>query len=73
LNPTRPDKDVNFEERKIDWDGLPAVGQKLEAKQVELCVFDTVAGKPKYMSFKDSESARVDSIRLMGDEKNPAS
>lgn len=34
-----------------------------------MCVYDTVLGKPKYTSFKDSEPARVESIRVMGDEK----
>ena len=38
-----------------------------------MCVIDTTLGKPKYTGFKDNESARVETIRLMGDEKgNPS-
>lgn len=32
-------------------------------------MYDTVLGKPKYTSFKDSEPARVETVRVMGDEK----
>ena len=38
-----------------------------------MCIYDTVLGKPKYTSFKDNESARIENIRLMGDEKGSAS
>jgi len=45
----------------------------LEYGSAELCVQDTVLGKAKYTSFKDHESARVENIRLMGDDKgNPS-
>jgi DNA-directed RNA polymerase I subunit RPA2 len=37
-----------------------------------LCTYDTVLGKPKYVSFKDNEPARVENVRLMGDEKGSA-
>ena len=55
----------------LDSDGLPFVGQKLEAGQAEQCVYDSVMQKAKITSFKDQESARVESVRLLGDEKNP--
>lgn len=53
----------------MDIDGTPAIGQKLTHGAAELCVYDQTLGKPKYMSFKDNEPARVESVRLMADEK----
>ena len=50
-------------------DGLPHIGVKLEHGSAEQCVYDTVIGKAKYTSFKDSESARVENVRIMGDDK----
>jgi DNA-directed RNA polymerase I subunit RPA2 len=35
-----------------------------------MCVFDKTLEKAKFVKFKDNESARVDNIRLMSDEKN---
>ena len=51
-------------------DGLPYIGTKLSHGSPELCVYDTVMAKPKYTSFKDNEAARVENVRLMGDEKS---
>lgn len=35
-----------------------------------MAIFDTVKDQAKFVNFKDNESARIESIRLMGDEKN---
>lgn len=48
---------------------MPYIGKKLEYGNAELCYYDTILGKPKFTSFKDNESARIESIRLLGDEK----
>lgn len=65
----REDAKIDLEEKGLDSDGLPYISKKLEHGSAELCVYDTVLGKPKYTSFKDNEMARVETVRLMGDEK----
>lgn len=38
-----------------------------------MCTVDQILGKPKFVNFKDQESARVETIRLIGgntDDKN---
>lgn len=60
-------------EKGLDSDGIPFIGKKLEHGDAELCIYDTVLGKPKYTSFKDHEPARVENVRLMGDEKGLSS
>jgi DNA-directed RNA polymerase I subunit RPA2 len=45
---------------------------KLEHGKADQCIYDTVLQKPKFSSFKDNESARVESVRLIGDEKDPS-
>lgn len=42
----------------------------MEQGDPELCVFDKTLEKPKFIKFKDNESARIENIRLMSDEKN---
>ena len=58
-------------ERKLDQDGLPHVGSQLEHGDPDRCVFDKTMAKQKLQSFKDHESARVENIRLIGDERDP--
>lgn len=70
LNQHKDSQKIDLESKKLDSDGLPAIGQKLEYGQAEQCIYDKVLGKPKYASFKDNESARVENIRLIGDEKD---
>src|SRR5690606_8656091 len=65
----RDDARVDLEEKGLDTDGLPFIGKKLEHGTAEQCIYDTTTAKPKYTSFKDSEPARVENVRLMGDEK----
>lgn len=65
----KEDSRIELAEKGLDKDGLPFIGQKLEYGSAELCVYDTVLGKPKYTNFKDNESARVETVRLMGDDK----
>lgn len=37
-----------------------------------MCLYDNTLAKPKYTSFKDNEPARIETVRVMGDEKgNP--
>lgn len=35
-----------------------------------MCVYDKTLDKVKFTNFKDNESARIENIRLMSDEKN---
>ena len=35
-----------------------------------MCVYDKTLDKAKFVKFKDNESARIENIRLMSDEKN---
>ena len=42
----------------------------MEQGDPELCVFDKTLEKSKFIKFKDNESARIENIRLMSDEKN---
>lgn len=56
-------------QKGLDSDGLAYIGKKLESGTAEQCVYDNVTGKVKYTSFKDNEPARIENIRLMGDEK----
>jgi len=65
--------EVDLESHGLQADGLPNIGKKLSQGDPELCTYDKILGKPKFQSFKDNESARVENIRLMSDEKNSAS
>lgn len=56
----------------IDSDGFPKVGTQLTKGKPELCVFDTLKRGAKLSKFKDSEKARIETIRVSGnDDKNP--
>lgn len=68
----REDGKMDLQEKGLDSDGLPNIGKKLEYGSPELCVYDNTLGKPKFTGFKDSEVARVENVRLMGDEKGGA-
>lgn len=58
----------------IDSDGLPKVGVQLTKGKPELCVFDTLKRGAKLTKFKDSEKARVETVRVCGNnDKNPDS
>mmetsp|Transcript_31722 Transcript_31722/g.48611 ORF Transcript_31722/g.48611 Transcript_31722/m.48611 type:complete len:216 (+) Transcript_31722:2266-2913(+) len=61
---------VDLAESGLDADGLPPIGKKLEQGQPEMCVFDKNLQKAKFTKFKDNESARIENIRLMSDDKN---
>lgn len=63
---------VALQKNNLDVDGLPFIGQKLTHGEADQCIYDTVLQKPKFSSFKDNESARVENVRLMGDEKDPS-
>ena len=63
---------VDLATQGLDSDGLPFIGQKLEYGKADQIIYDTVLQKPKITSFKDNESARVENVRLMGDEKDPS-
>ena len=54
----------------LESDGLPYIGKKMLQGEPELCVFDKTLEKAKFIKFKDNESARIENIRLMSDEKN---
>lgn len=71
-NNTKDLEQIPLERHDLDADGLPPVGRKLEQGQAEQCVYDRVQSKAKFTSYKDSEAARVESVRLMGDEKDPS-
>jgi DNA-directed RNA polymerase I subunit RPA2 len=53
-------------------DGLPNIGKKMVQGDIELAVYDKTLGRVKSHKFKDNESARIENIRLMSDEKNSA-
>ena len=56
----------------IDKDGLPKVGSQLVKGSPELCIYDNLKQKTKLINFKDSEKARVETVRLCGNSsKNP--
>ena len=73
MNPNKDNSQVveGLKRQGLDSDGLPPIGTKLEQGAAEQCVYDRVLQKPKFTSFKDNEPARVESVRLMGDEKDP--
>jgi len=56
--------------KKLDLDGLPHIGTQLNYGDAELCVYDKTLSKMKYQSFKDHEPARVENVRLFGDERD---
>jgi len=60
-------------EKGLDADGLPFIGQKVTHGDPELAVFDKTLNKTKLTSFKDHEAARVENVRLMGNERDPTS
>ena len=72
LNPEkfREDRTIDLDEKKIEEDGLPPLGKKMEHGDVEFCSYDTTNKKPKYASFKDYETARMENIRILGEEKD---
>ena len=74
LNPNskKDQEQIKVAQHNLDADGLPPIGRMLEQGQAEQCVYDRVLNKAKFTSFKDSEAARVESVRLMGDEKDPS-
>jgi len=71
MNPTK-DSHIDLARHNLDVDGLPPIGKKLEQGSAEQVIYDRVLNKPKFTSFKDSEAARIETVRLMGDEKDPA-
>ena len=72
-NLNQEDQRLGLAEKNLDSDGFPPISQKLEYGSAEFAIYDNVLQRAKFMSHKDNESARIDSIRLMGDEKdNPS-
>ncbi|KAK9449470.1 uncharacterized protein V1518DRAFT_416088 [Limtongia smithiae] len=53
---------------KIDSDGLPIVGVLLEQGDPMAAYFDENLGRTKVMSYKSSEPAFVEEVRLLGDD-----
>ena len=55
----------------IDGDGLPKIATQLTKGKPEFCVFDTLKRGAKLAKFKDSEKARIETVRVWGnDDKN---
>jgi len=54
----------------LESDGLPYIGKNMQQGEPELCVYDKTLERSKFIKFKDNESARIENIRLMSDEKN---
>ena len=75
INPNKhkDDQRIDLQEKGLDQDGLPYIGKKLTHGTPELCTYDKVLAKPKYASFKDNEMARVENVRLLGDDKDTIS
>ena len=55
---------------KLDEDGLPIVGVKLEEGDPMVAYYDDILGKTKIKPYKSSESAYVTEVKLLGDEAN---
>ena len=56
----------------IDTDGLPKIGTLMSKGKPERVDFDTLKNRPKITKFKDSEKARVETVRLIGNDNiNP--
>ena len=49
------------------------MNQHLQHRDAELCIYDTLLGRLKFTSFKDKEAARVENVKLLGDEKGSTS
>jgi DNA-directed RNA polymerase I subunit RPA2 len=64
-------KGLDLETKGLDADGTPHIGKLMEHGDAELCTYDETLARPKMASFKDHESARIESIRLFGNEKDP--
>ena len=64
---------VDLEAVGLEADGLPFIGKKMEQGDPEMCVYDKTLDKAKFIKFKDNESARIENIRIMSDEKNSIS
>ena len=64
--------DLDLKSHGLDDDGLPHIGKKMEQGDPEMCIYDRTLDRPKFTKFKDNESARIENIRLMADEKNNA-
>ena len=73
INPTDKRAAEEIAEKGLDADGLPFIGQKVTHGDPELAVFDKTLNKTKLTSFKDHEAARVENVRLMGNERDPTS
>ena len=65
-------EDLNLASYGLMSDGLPNIGKKMVQGDAEMAVYDRTLQKPKFTKFKDNESARIENIRLMSDEKNSA-
>ena len=61
---------VDLDQHGLDADGLPSIGKKMEQGDAEMVVYDRTLDKAKFTKFKDNESARIENIRLMSDDKN---
>ena len=74
INPLADKKAVTeIGEKGLDQDGLPYIGQKVSHGDPELAVFDKTLSKTKFTNFKDHEAARVENVRVFGDERDPTS
>jgi DNA-directed RNA polymerase I subunit RPA2 len=62
---------LDLKSKGLDADGTPHIGKLMEHGDAELCTYDETLARPKMASFKDHESARIESIRLFGNEKDP--
>ena len=66
----RAQASVDLNAHGLEADGLPYIGKKMQQGDAEMCVYDNTLDKPKFTKFKDNESARIENVRLMSDEKN---
>lgn len=66
----RAQESVDLNAQGLESDGLPYIGKKMQQGDAEMCSYDNTLDKPKFTKFKDNESARIENIRLMSDEKN---
>ncbi|KAK9458712.1 uncharacterized protein V1516DRAFT_693446 [Lipomyces oligophaga] len=55
---------------KLDSDGLPMIGVLLEQGDPVAAYFDENVGRTKILSYKSSEAAFVEEVRLLGDDND---
>ena len=51
---------------ELDWDGLPCEGTKVDYGSPLVCLVDINTGVSRIITHKDHESARIETVRIIG-------